>query len=133
MVSNRSIAVVLAVFSGASLAAQEPGRRGRRPDMGATLRTLPAFAALDADTNGQLDAAEIANASTALIALDQDGDGDLAESELRPADGGPDRGGPERGGLERLGPERGGPERGGPGGGRRGPVRGGPGGGRGFR
>ena len=40
--------------------------------------------ALDANHDGVIDAAEIANASAALKALDKNGDGQLTQDELRP-------------------------------------------------
>lgn len=54
---------------------------GSRPE-----RPLPPIvAALDADKNGEIDAAEIANAAVALKALDKNGDGKLSADEIRPA------------------------------------------------
>ncbi len=44
----------------------------------------PVMAVLDADKNGELSAAEIANASAALLTLDADADGVLSAKELRP-------------------------------------------------
>ena len=49
----------------------------------------PLHAALDTDSNGELSAAEIAAASTALKKLDKDSDGKLSMEELRPAGGPP--------------------------------------------
>ena len=50
---------------------------------------IPLMAALDADGDGTVSAAEIASAPQSLRALDTDGDGRLAQEELRPpADGG---------------------------------------------
>jgi len=40
--------------------------------------------ALDANHDGVIDAAEIANASAALKSLDKNGDGKLTQDELRP-------------------------------------------------
>lgn len=45
----------------------------------------PVMAALDANKDGVIDAAEIANASAALAKLDKNEDGKLTEDELRPA------------------------------------------------
>ena len=58
---------------------------------------IPLMAALDADGDGTVSAAEIASAPQSLRALDTDGDGRLAQEELRPpADGESDGdGGPE--------------------------------------
>ncbi len=53
---------------------------GRRPGM---YSPSPLMQALDADKNGELSAQEIANASTALKALDKNTDGKLDRTELR--------------------------------------------------
>jgi Ca2+-binding EF-hand superfamily protein len=58
---------------------QPPGEFGR----GGAMRS-PAFLALDADRDGVISAAEIANAATALKSLDRNGDGKLTEDEVRP-------------------------------------------------
>jgi Ca2+-binding EF-hand superfamily protein len=44
----------------------------------------PAFLALDADRDGVISSAEVANASTSLKTLDANGDGKLSEDEVRP-------------------------------------------------
>ena len=44
----------------------------------------PPMAALDANSDRELDATEIANASAALLKLDANGDGKLTQDELRP-------------------------------------------------
>jgi len=69
-----------------------PGGPGHRPPP-------PIIAALDANHDGVIDAAEIANASAALQGLDKNGDGQLTPDELHPhwPDGG--GGGPPEGGL----------------------------------
>lgn len=71
----------------------------RRPDgdrergrEGGMARMNPLFAALDANGDGVIDAAELANAPAALRKLDRNGDGKLTEDEVRPAF--PGRGGP---------------------------------------
>src|SRR3954453_10878635 len=53
-----------------------PGMPRRRPPV------PPLFAALDANHDGVIDAAEIANASAALLTLDKNGDGQLTMDEL---------------------------------------------------
>lgn len=63
--------------------------RGRRGN--------PVVDALDADKDGTLSKAEIAAASTALLTLDKNGDGELTADELRPARGGRGEGRGERG------------------------------------
>jgi Ca2+-binding EF-hand superfamily protein len=87
----------LAIFSFLLIAAapawcQPPGGFGR----GGPMRT-PAFLALDADHDGVISAAEIANAAAALKSLDKNGDGKLTEEELRPQMGGRGRRGDEPG------------------------------------
>lgn len=51
---------------------------------GGFMRMMPVMAALDADGDGQISAAEIENAVAALKALDKNADGKLTEEELRP-------------------------------------------------
>ena len=48
----------------------------------------PAFQALDADKDGVISAAELANAPALLRSLDKNGDGKLTEDEVRPQMGG---------------------------------------------
>jgi hypothetical protein len=74
----------------------EAGPRGDRPyrDQGGPggpggpggrrMPPSPLMEALDANHDGVIDAAEIANASAALKALDKNGDGKLTQDELRP-------------------------------------------------
>lgn len=69
--------------------------RGEGRGRGGMMRMDPVLAALDADHDGTISAAEIANAPAALRTLDRNGDGRLTEDELRPAGG---RGGFDRGG-----------------------------------
>jgi hypothetical protein len=54
------------------------GRDGKPP-------TPPVEAALDANSDGTIDADEIANAPAALKKLDKNGDGALSADECRPA------------------------------------------------
>ena len=54
-----------------------------QPRGGMTMRS-PAFQALDADRDGTISAAELANAPASLKALDRNGDGKLTEDEVRP-------------------------------------------------
>jgi Ca2+-binding EF-hand superfamily protein len=51
------------------------------------MRGGPLMQALDTDRDGELSAAEIAAAATALKTLDKNGDGKLAAEELRPSFG----------------------------------------------
>lgn len=55
------------------------------------MRTLPVIAALDADGNGVISAAEIAGAAAALKKLDGNRDGKLTNDELRPRFAGSNR------------------------------------------
>jgi hypothetical protein len=48
------------------------------------MRLNPVLAALDADHNGQISAAEIQNSPAALKTLDKNGDGRLVADELLP-------------------------------------------------
>ena len=84
---------------------QEPvpaqgGRGPGRPGMS------PVYAALDADHDGTISAAELADAPGALKAIDRNGDGALSADEIRPefGPGGPGgRGGRGRGGPDEPG------------------------------
>ena len=58
-----------------------PGSRGPRFHR---FPPPPLFAALDANHDGVIDQAEIANASAALLKLDKNGDGKLTPDELMP-------------------------------------------------
>ena len=58
------------------------GRPGAGPEM--MMRVMPVLAALDANRDGVISAAEINNASNALKKLDRNGDGELTAEELRP-------------------------------------------------
>lgn len=52
--------------------------------MGRRMGPPPVMAILDANKDGVLDEAEIANASKALLTLDKNKDGKLTQEELRP-------------------------------------------------
>jgi Ca2+-binding EF-hand superfamily protein len=84
---------------------ERAGRAGRqdgqRPDRAARFAQHPLMAVLDADHDGELSAAEIENAATALKKLDQNADGKLTRDELRPPRGRGDRAG--RGGADGAG------------------------------
>jgi Ca2+-binding EF-hand superfamily protein len=72
-----------------------PGRpdvdSSRGPEM--MMRMIPVLVALDADKDGTISKSEIENASTALLTLDKNGDGELSTEEMRPDFAGM-RGGP---------------------------------------
>jgi hypothetical protein len=59
---------------------------------------MPLMAALDTNSDGTIDATEIANASAALKKLDKNSDGKLTPDELRPARPDGRRGPPPQGG-----------------------------------
>ncbi|MFN7989644.1 MAG: hypothetical protein U0529_19380 [Thermoanaerobaculia bacterium] len=62
-----------------------PDRSGPPPEAGRPKRPLPPIvAALDADGDGVISAAEIANAAAALRKLDRNRDGKLTPDEYRP-------------------------------------------------
>lgn len=98
-------AVGTATFNSAAqqAPATPPGPGGERPQRreggpggpgggrGMMMRGGPLMVALDADKNGELSAAEIAVAATALKTLDKNSDGKLSAEELRPnfGEGGP--------------------------------------------
>jgi len=74
------IAVTLGLGAFAALAQDGPGR----PPGHGHFPAPPLMVALDTNKDGELDAAEIANASAALLTLDTNGDGKLSADELRP-------------------------------------------------
>ena len=95
---------------GAERGGQDGVRRG--PGGAGRMMMMPIMVALDADKDGVISAAEIANASKALAKLDANGDGQLDEKEMRPEGG--MRGGAGRGKRGAGGREgRGGGEKGG--------------------
>lgn len=84
------------------------GRPGGPGGQGGFMRMMPVMAALDADADGQISAAEIENAVAVLKALDKNADGKLADDELRPNFGGGPGAAP--GGRGGFGAGRGAPE-----------------------
>ena len=73
--------------------APEPPQ-GEQPPEGAKRPVPPLIKALDADLDGIISAAEIANAAAALKTLDKNNDGQLTMEELRPEGGHRPPGGP---------------------------------------
>ncbi|MGC4053174.1 MAG: EF-hand domain-containing protein [Paludibaculum sp.] len=93
--TSRVLFVVIAVAA-AGYGQEREG--GQRPGFGqgGFMRMSPILAALDADHDGTISAAELKAAPAVLKGLDKNSDGQLTQEELRPAFG---RGGPEgRGG-----------------------------------
>ena len=90
--SRAGAVLLLAVTLSLAATAQDRRPEGGRGRDGGPPRMNPMFAALDANGDGTIDAAELANASVALKKLDRNGDGKLTDDEVRPAFGG--RGGP---------------------------------------
>ena len=88
-------ALCLGIITGEALAQkpeQESNRErqfqfGRGNGPGNLMRALPVMAALDADGNGEISAAEIQGAVAALKKLDKNKDGKLTNDELRPSFG----------------------------------------------
>lgn len=64
-----------------------PAKSGKHAKAGKH-QPKPLMAALDANGDKEIDAQEIANASTALLTLDKNGDGKLTADELHPAKAG---------------------------------------------
>ncbi len=100
---------LLAGLSTFALVAQQPPPAEERPErpqrreggpggpggrMAQFQRANPLMQALDTDKNGELSAAEIAAAPTALKTLDKNGDGKLSGDEVRPPQPEGQRGGP---------------------------------------
>ncbi len=95
------LAVALSAATFTAIAQETPaGGEGRPPrgPGGPGGGRSPIVAALDANGDGVIDAAEINGAAKALLTLDKNGDGQLTAEEIRPArpDGqrGPGQGGP---------------------------------------
>lgn len=81
IMKSKQIQLMLALLASVSATAQEPeGPAGHRPPP----PVPPLFAAIDADHDGIISAAEIQGASDALKGLDQNGDGTITRDELRP-------------------------------------------------
>jgi hypothetical protein len=80
VMKNKIVITAIALSAGALMvSAQDEGGRPPGPRGGG-----PLLEALDANKDGKLDAAEIANAAAALKTLDKNGDGILTQEELRP-------------------------------------------------
>jgi hypothetical protein len=75
------IALVSLSLAGTVLAQQQ---NPRRPEDGGRPPRPQIETALDANNDGNIDAAEIANAPAALLKLDKNGDGKLSPDEYRP-------------------------------------------------
>lgn len=82
----KTILITLAFAASGLLVQAQPEGGAPRPGGpdGPRRPVPPLFAALDADKDGELSADEIANAVTALKALDKNGDGKIGKEELRP-------------------------------------------------
>ncbi len=99
--------VLCSLLEISTLSAQEgqpPGGRGpggQQGGRGGAKSQL--FMALDANGDGVIDTAEMANAAVAIKKADKNGDGKITEEEARPAGGehGPERGRPQEGGRPR--------------------------------
>lgn len=83
-----------AILSAQTAAPADTENRGPRPGRGHG-PGHPIVRALDTDKNHEISAAEIANASAALLALDADKDGNVSKAELRPMPVGRPAGAPE--------------------------------------
>ena len=77
------LSVVSAVVAANVVLLQE-GRRGGFGPQGGFLRMDRLLAALNADNDEFISAAELKNANVALKKLDQNGDGQLSAEEVRP-------------------------------------------------
>ena len=81
------LAVTLGLGAFTSLAQQNGGGQGGPPGGPHGMKhpaMPPVMKVLDADSDGELSATEIANASAALLTLDKNGDGKLSAAELMP-------------------------------------------------
>ncbi len=75
---------------------QHQQQQGQGPPQG--FLRMPLMAALDANGDGELSAAEIRRAVVALRTLDKNRDGKITRDELQPQSGAPGQGGPGQGG-----------------------------------
>jgi hypothetical protein len=82
-----AIIALVALASASTLLAQTTDGSGKRgPHRGGPRGGGHAIVlALDADKDGEISATELANAKTALAALDKNGDGNVTMDEMRPA------------------------------------------------
>ena len=88
-------ALAIGILAATSLFGQEPQRPGGPGGRGGPGSGFAIFAALDADHDNTLNAAEIGNAGAVLKPLDRNGDGRVTADEFPAGRGGP--GGPGRG------------------------------------
>ena len=104
---HRSCVIALFICAAAGVRAQEPQRPGGPGGPGGPPSPgFAIFAALDADHNNALSAAEIDNAGAVLKQLDRNGDGKLTPDEFPAGRGGPGGRGPGgRGGGSGVGDE----------------------------
>jgi hypothetical protein len=84
MKTKMKVTLALLALGASALAASAQDDGDRPPMNGHCPPPLPLVTALDANHDGVIDASEIANASTALLKLDQNGDGKLGADELKP-------------------------------------------------
>lgn len=90
MKTTKTLLAALALSAAAlTINAQDerPNRPGGPGGPGGGGMRSPIIAALDANSDGEIDATELNNAVTALKKLDKNGDGKLTREELRPAGG----------------------------------------------
>jgi hypothetical protein len=72
--------LTLVLLTGTAVAQESSGEQGHRPPP----PPPPILVIFDTDRDGVISAKEIESASTALAALDKNGDGQLTREELRP-------------------------------------------------
>ena len=78
------LAAALGLGAFITLAQDDGGGRPGGPPRGGLRPVSPVIAALDANSDGEIDATEIANAPAVLRKLDKNGDGKLSADEIRP-------------------------------------------------
>src|SRR5437867_4479523 len=78
------LAAALGLSAFIALAQDQGGGRPGGPPRGGPRQVSPLLEALDANSDGEIDAGEIANAPAALKKLDKNGDGKLSGDEIHP-------------------------------------------------